>query len=41
VASADRSGFETKIAAQGLGAYVAVRALDASGTVIGTGVAKS
>ena len=40
VASAPRTGFETAIPITFPGAYVAVQALDASGTVLGSAVAK-
>ncbi len=36
VATAARTGFQTSIAAPGAGPYVAVRALDSAGTVLGT-----
>ncbi|MGC5166821.1 arylsulfotransferase family protein [Luteimicrobium sp. DT211] len=37
VATAAKKGFETTVHASGLGAYVAVQALDADGAVLGTG----
>ncbi len=39
VAQGSRNGFETAIPAPGAGAYVAVQALDATGTVLGTSAA--